>query len=250
MLIVDDDGTRARTCESLLERVSMWSDAGWWIYPTSASIGNVREAGQGALPSLRASFDRLALCGTRLAAPAAQLDPSDLVSAYDLVLCVDLGVLEEVRAMARASGGDEDAVLCMTDFLAFGGDRMACLDDGLQDLVAPHYSSVGTGALMELPAAYPSNRAEWEHFLAASALTSAGVVGFLKECIDDFFLRSYEVLLQAHFGTVERASTPWEEAEAVLRRHQVTGGLDPTVRRDMFEAHCVRVRTRAVQAEQ
>ena len=37
VLFVDDDGARARTCEALLERVAIWSDAGWWIYPHSAT---------------------------------------------------------------------------------------------------------------------------------------------------------------------------------------------------------------------
>jgi len=242
VLIVDDDSTRARTCESLLERVSIWADAGWWIWPSSASIGGVQEGSRSVLPSLRRSFDQLGLCRTRLEAASTQLAPSDLLGAYDVVLCIDMDVLGVVRTMARENGGDEAIVLSMTDFLAYGGDRMDCLDDDLRSLVALHYATVTSGSLIELPSAYPSNSGAWEQFLAASALTSAGLVGFLKDEIDNFFVCSFQELLNLHFPTAESCSIcTTQEAVALLRKHQVTGGLDPKMREAMFKAHCAQL---------
>ena len=96
VLFVDDDGARARTCEALLERVAMWSDAGWWLYPHAASTSVNVADGQAAPPSLLATASRVGLCPSRLSARAATLDPSDLLS-YDLIVCVDLTTLDQVR---------------------------------------------------------------------------------------------------------------------------------------------------------
>jgi hypothetical protein len=248
VLCVDDDGIRGRTCEAMLERVSIWADAGWWIFPSSASIGPSVDEGSttaAQLPSLQRSFSEWNLCKSRLAATSTKLDPSDVVSgAYDLILCVDSHVLDSVRAMVRANGGDECSVMAMADFTAYACDRMANLDDELRSLVAPHYAQAGGGGLVELPDAAPSDRNGWERFLAASALTSGGVVGFLKDGIDDFFVRSYERLLQVHWPTVESVrAARWEDAEVLIRRYEVTGGLDPRIRQEMFEAHCDRLQS-------
>ena len=39
VLFVDDDASRARTCEALLERVAGWADAGWWLPPPGPEPG-------------------------------------------------------------------------------------------------------------------------------------------------------------------------------------------------------------------
>ena len=96
VLFVDDDGSRARACEAILERIAEWADAGWWIYPHSASIGIVAD-GDAAPPSLRQTADRFSLSRARMEAGAARLDRSDLDS-YDLIVCVDLSVQEQARA--------------------------------------------------------------------------------------------------------------------------------------------------------
>ena len=116
------------------------------------------------------------------------------------------------------------------------------LDDDLRSLIAPQYVSSGGGPMVELPDAHPADDVAWQQFLAASAMTSAGIVGFLKDAIDDFFIRSYQNILQTHYPTAELAcATPWAEAEVLIRRYEVTGGLDPRVRREMFEQHCLRL---------
>lgn len=232
VLIVDDDGFRARTCEALLERVALWSDAGWWIYPHSASVGSVRDGSRVSLPSLRRSFERLDLCLSRLEAATSRLGEEDLDS-HDLILCVDLDVLETVRKMARASGSNVDAVLCISDFLAYGGDRMANLDEGLQDVVAPHYASAVGGA--QLPGASPSG-GEWGTFIASAALASAGLVGYLKDGIDDFFEKA-SAREAGGEGSVRVAPTargsprPTVPSSSLLGRASRSSSLSTTARR-------------------
>lgn len=99
VLFVDDDGARARTCEALLERVAIWSDAGWWIYPHSVTTsGNGVPDGSSPLPSLSRTARDLGLCPARLGARAATLEAADLL-AYDLIVAVDFTVLEQVRGL-------------------------------------------------------------------------------------------------------------------------------------------------------
>ena len=250
VLFVDDDGARARTCEALLELVAMWADAGWWLYPHAASTSSNVADGQQSPPSLLRTAERLGLCTGRLSARAATLAPSDLL-AYDLIVCVDLPVLEQVRTLAQAApggGGSEAPLLCLTDFLTSGqgerfgldGDRMAPLDDELRALLAPHYAKVN--GLIELPSAYPSDEAAWEEVLAASAMCCAALTEFLKERFDAYFEDAYKALLRVHFVTAAHAEgVTWAEAEEALRRHQVSGGLTIERRRELFEAHLARL---------
>ena len=92
---------RARTCEALLERVAIWSDAGWWIYPHSATTsGSGVPDGSSPLPSLSRTARDLGLCPARLGARAATLEAADLL-AYDLIVAVDFTVLEQVRELVR-----------------------------------------------------------------------------------------------------------------------------------------------------
>ena len=73
---------------------------------------------------------------------------------------------------------------------------------------------------------------------AQAALSSAGLTLFLKEAIDSWFVESFKELLEAIYPTRARISgVRWEEAEVVLRRHVVTGGLDGRERRRLWEEH-------------
>ena len=279
VLFVDDDGARARTCEAVLERVAMWADAGWWIYPHAASTANNVADGDGALPSLLETGRSLGLCTTRLNAPAATIGASDLLD-YDLICCVDLPTMEAVQALARevdgrcvpavadvplvsdeagsggqaGSGGssdvDEDTVearvVCLTDFLAYRSerdaysDRIAALDDEMRSLVAPHYSWAAT--LSELPSAAPSDKEAWSKLLAVTALSCASLTSFLKERIDDWFVEAFIELLQSTYPTAALLEgVGWQDAEDVLRRHIVTGGLTIEERRRLFLEHRDRV---------
>lgn len=235
---MDDDGVRARMCEALLERIAAWSDAGWWIYPHSASVG----AGDGvaALPSLSREAERLSLTRSRLTSRTAQLSREDL-DAYDLVLAVDGASLEGARALLRPDEADaySTVLLPACDFLCGyrAADRFEALDDELRDLVAPRFDAAS--ALIELPAdAHPTARPdEWQLFLAGSVLVCASLVSLVKETIDEGFTDAFRALLRTHYCREEHCGVPWEQAEAELRRHVITGALDPRVRRSLFDEH-------------
>ena len=118
---------------------------------------------------------------------------------------------------------------------------MDALDDEMRALLAPHFKAVSS--LLELPSAYPNQDEEWEQLLAAGALACAGLTAFLKDRFEAYFDDSFDELLCTHYRTTALAeAVSWEEAEETLRRHQVTGGLTPQRRRQLFEAHRDRLR--------
>ena len=153
-------------------------------------------------------------------------------------------------------------VLCLSDFLAFSsaqrdsqqlaalghseddtyGDRMECLDEDLRSLVAKHYATAAT--LTELPSAAPSDAAAWEPVLAAATLSCAGLTCCLKELIDVWFVDAFNGLLTTYYPSAQRLEgVTWAEADALLRRYQVTGALDPLVRERLFIEHSTAMRS-------
>ena len=251
VLIVDDDGLRARTAESLLERVAIWADAGWWIYPHACSLGNPTFD----KASLRNACAPLDLPANRLLAPLSSFDVSDVTDGgYDLILCVDTDVQQRVRALVRQEAGDDDdidaTVLSLCDFLAIGGDRIDALDDELRSLVARQSVAAGgaVGSLVELPRAYPSHSQDWARLVAASALCSAGLVTFLKAEFDDFFVGAFNELLEVWYRRPEDVGVGFAECEEAMRRYIVTGGLTLEQRQELFEAHRERLRERFAEA--
>mmetsp|Transcript_15229 Transcript_15229/g.32544 ORF Transcript_15229/g.32544 Transcript_15229/m.32544 type:complete len:313 (+) Transcript_15229:22-960(+) len=239
VLFVDDDGIRARVCESLLERIATWADAGWWIYPHSASLGE--GSGVATLPSLVRLAERFGLTRSRLTDCTAKLTREDLDS-YDLVLAVDSSSLDQARQLLTPEEADaySSVLLPACDFLSNfrTTERMDALDDELRSLVANRFQEASN--LLELPAEtnpteFPE---EWELNLAGSALVCASLVSFSKETIDEGFVLSFQHLLGVHFYVPEEhCGITWEEAEEQLRRHIVTGALDPCERRRLFEEH-------------
>ena len=90
VLFVDDDGVRARVCEALLERVAEWADAGWWVYPNSATIcANVMDGD--APPPSRMSVPVLSSTCIKLRPPRSQggvqRRPSNFLRVRDGSLC-------------------------------------------------------------------------------------------------------------------------------------------------------------------
>ena len=143
---------------------------------------------------------------------------------------------------SQQGGGDDEAEVArlrrenaaLKKRLGRDGDRMEALDEEMRGLLAPHYRAAA--AMLELPSAYPSQADEWDELLAASALCCAGLVGFLKERFDDFFVAAFNELLAVHYPNAERVrGVGWEEAERALRRQQVSGGLTLEKRRQLFE---------------
>jgi len=241
VLFVDDDGVRARVCEAMLERVAEWADAGWWIYPNSASIGTVKD-GDAPPPSLQRTLS-FELAANRLNAPAAVLQESDVSGGYDVIVCTDLAVLEQVRALTRESGGDDAVVLSVCDFLATGSDRLDALDEELRGLVAPEYGRLTS--LYELPDALPSgDLAEWRHLLAASALCCASITCYMKGAFDEYGFDAFDKLLAAHYYKAEHLVVDFEACETAMRRHIVSGMLTLSQRQQRFEEHQARLRER------
>ena len=182
----------------------------------------------------------------------------------------DIGAGREVGQIGEIDELIEEIssrVLCLSDFLAFSssqrdsqqlaalghseddryGDRMECLDEDLRSLVARHYAAAAT--LTELPSAAPSDAAAWEPVLAAATLCCAGLTCCLKELIDVWFVDAFNGLLNTYYPSAQRLdSVTWAEADAVLRRYQVTGALDPLVRERLFTEHCDEVRGRVAAA--
>ena len=69
-------------------------------------------------------------------------------------------------------------------------------------------------------------------------LSCAGLTNFLKEAIDDWFVQAFDELLRATFPSAERLEgVTWQQAEELLRRHVVTGGLTIEERRRLFLEH-------------
>mmetsp|Transcript_28589 Transcript_28589/g.67012 ORF Transcript_28589/g.67012 Transcript_28589/m.67012 type:complete len:121 (-) Transcript_28589:49-411(-) len=113
----------------------------------------------------------------------------------------------------------------------------------MRELLAPHYAQVLS--LTELPSAAPSDTAEWQRMLAAAALSCAGLTLFLKERIDVWFVDAYKELLRALFPDAARLEgVSWAEADELLRRHQLTGGLTPQERERLWSEWCTTVRGR------
>merc|ERR1719161_367816 len=113
---------------------------------------------------------------------------------------------------------------------------MDALDDEMCGFVTPHFFNVIRW--LELPDSTPSQPRAWDKLLAGSALSCAGLVGYLKERFDEYFVKACDFLLAENYPTLESAAAvTFEEADAVLRRHQVTGGLSPEQRKRQFEAH-------------
>ena len=119
---------------------------------------------------------------------------------------------------------------------------MECLDEDLRSLVAKHYATAAT--LTELPSAAPSDAAAWEPVLAAATLSCAGLTCCLKELIDVWFVDAFNGLLTTYYPSAQRLEgVTWAEADALLRRYQVTGALDPLVRERLLIEHSTAMRS-------
>jgi len=249
VLIVDDDALRARTCEAMLEKVALWADAGWWIYPHSTSLGSpVYDLDDRTrLSEICAPFKLSKQC---LSSATSEFDVNDVLDGtYDLVVCVDVEVQEKVRSLVKQAVANDPAaepdatVLSLCDFLAIGGNRLDTLDEELSDLVASQYFK-GLPGLMELPRAYTSQKEEWSRILAACALSCAGMTTYLKDLFDNYVVTAFNDLLEAHYRRAEHLNVSWDECERAMRRHIVTGGLTIQQRQELFEAHQTKLRTR------
>ena len=73
-------------------------------------------------------------------------------------------------------------------------------------------------------------------------MCSASLVRYLMGTFDAAFVEKFNELLRAHFYDARHVGVQWREADEVLRRHVVTGALDPRERERLFEAHMAQLR--------
>ena len=288
ILIVDDDNSRGRVAEGLLERVAAYTDAGWWLYPFSVTT---LEGANGQPPpqSVVDCCEELQLCQTRANAPGARLCRADLDS-YDLIVALDDDVRTRIMQSLRdeAPADYDMRVRLLSDFLNYetsteyeaaaarrevsGRSRDDTLDPALADRLYPFaqlFSELPPGgAPLDCMAALPSpgeaslsfdqasgaailaGGASWRRAEAAMIAGCSGLVLFLKDTIDDGFDAAYDRLLAECFCRREHVDVTWAHAETIIRRHSFTGALDPVERERRFTVHMGKLVERLAQDEQ
>jgi len=242
VLFVDDDNARARMAECCADALAHWADAGWWVYPHSCSLTE----DQAALienPRQEAILTSLGFDGTRVTAAGAALAKEDL-DAYDLVICADAAVRDAVLAL----GGDESyetSVRLLADFSTVADARSRALFDGLDDALAERARSRQDGGEIVVEGADAQrDRDGFDALLESTLVLTAALVVFLKDSFDASFVDSFNSLLRTHFYDERHVDARWADAESALRRHIVTGALDPRERERLFDAHMAGLRQR------
>ena len=242
VLFVDDDNARARMAECCADALAHWADAGWWIYPHACSL---RTEDQALIenPRQEAILTSLGFDGARVTAAGAALAKEDL-DAYDLIVCVDAAVRDAVLAL----GGDESyetSVRLLEDFATVADARSRALFDGLDvALAARARKRQDGGELVVEGADAQSDRDGFDALLESTLVLTAALVVFLKDSFDASFVDSFNGLLRTHFYDERHVDARWAEAEPALRRHIVTGALDPRERERLFDAHMTGLRRR------
>ena len=242
VLFVDDDNARARMAECCADATAHWADAGWWIYPHSCSL--TEDQALVEHPRQEAILTSLGFDGARVTAAGAALAKEDL-DAYDLIICADAAVRDAVLAL----GGDESyetSVRLLTDFATVADKRSRALFDGLDDamLAARARSRQDGGELVVEGADAQRDRDCFDALLESTLVLTAALVVFLKDSFDASFTEGFNGLLRTHFYDERHVDALWAEAEPALRRHIVTGALDPLERERLFDAHMTGLRRR------
>jgi hypothetical protein len=241
VLFVDDDNTRGRMAECCADALAHWADAGWWIYPHSCCL--TEDQALRSDPRQEAILTSLGFDGTRVTAAGAALAKEDL-DAYDLVICADAAVRDAVLAL----GDDESyetSVRLLKDFATVADARSRALFDGLDvALAARARKRQDGGAIVFAGADAQSDRDGFDALLESTLVLTAALVVFLKDSFDASFTESFNSLLRTHFYDERHVDARWAEAEPALRRHIVTGALDPRERERLFDAHMVGLRQR------
>ena len=242
VLFVDDDNQRARIAECLTEQLAAWGDAGWWIYPHAATINaTALEAGVDA--RLAAVLTSCGFDAARANADGAALDASDL-SAYDLIVCADGATRAAVLELAEDEAC-EQSVRELGDFATVAADDSRVLLLGLDDeaLGARSRERLARDEVSRYAAADAGrDREAFDALLETTAVCSASRVRYLMGTFDAAFVEKFNELLRAHFYDARHVGVEWREADEVLRRHVVTGALDPRERERLFEAHMAQLR--------
>ena len=266
ILFVDDDNSRARVSESIFERVSIHADAGFWLYPHSATVTVNSSKALRNVPSEAVDVcAALDLCPARSSAPGAKLCRSDL-DAYDLIICLDDNVATTVLKGLLESADEADfyrpKCRTLSEFLApdatESGAMEATLDTFMKNRILglPSYdgstATLGSDVFLAKPcveearllwnadttAAVP-NRAvgSWPAAEAAHIMAAAGLTHFCKAAIDASFSDAFSALLETAFRRREDVDISQADAETRIRRNQISGFFSYEERMRRFEAH-------------
>ena len=240
VLFVDDDNARGRMAECCADALAHWADAGWWIYPHSCSL--TEDQALRSDPRQEAILTSLGFDGARVTAAGAALAKEDL-DAYDLVVCADAAVRDAVLALGDESY--ETSVRLLADFATVADARSRALFDGLDVALAERARSRQDGGELVVEGAdAQSDRDSFDALLESTLVLTAALVVFLKDSFDASFTESFNSLLRTHFYDERHVDARWADAESALRRHIVTGALDPRERERLFDAHMTGLRRR------
>ena len=265
VLIVDESGGQARLAAAILESIADAANAGRFVRPTCASLAPARgSAGIDMKRDLMATGERLGLDVSAFEQPAASLRPRDMRAGggFDLVLCTDLEVLEQVRRSGTEGKAAEMlSAFCLADFLLSTADAdgttdvasitpdAARLPQSLRSLLdgASAQAADQGGAVAcrcDLPRASPAMEAAWDEFLVAATMCAVGFTAHLRHAIGAHAHEAYVRDLQTRFSVVD-SLLPWPQAELHLARGSLSGGLSEAERRQAYEAHAAALRLSA-----
>jgi len=273
ILFVDDDNSRARVAESIFERVSIHADAGFWLYPHSATVTANSSKALRNVPSEAVNVcAALNLCPSRSSAPGAVLCRSDL-DAYDLIICLDDNVANLVLKGLLESADEAEfyrpKCRTLSEFLAPDaterGTTEATLDTFMRNRILglPSHedlsATLGSDVFLAKPcveearllwnadvtAAVP-NRAvgSWPAAEAAHIMAAAGLTHFCKAAIDASFSDAFRALLETAFCRRDDVEISQADAETRIRRNQISGFFSYEERMRRFEEHRLTLKDR------
>ena len=237
---MDDGGARAMACEDLLCCRAKEVEVARWVYPHCASLSESATSEEQQAAGARGANGALL---TGLEETEGHFGPFDpdrlrLHGPYDLVVCTDLQVVEEVKKLAPEESA---TVLCIADFLALCTTSPAASIKTLQPLVAPDQASLAT--LVELPRVTRDADGDeaWAHYLEAVTLCVAGLTYCLKEAINTAAHEHFVTTLKGCKKSTELAD-PSEELTAALRNHARAGVLGTEQSAQLIEERLAKLR--------
>ncbi|KAG5190789.1 hypothetical protein JKP88DRAFT_297941 [Tribonema minus] len=176
VMFVDDDGNTARLLEGLTEKIAIWWDSGWWVYPFSSSVGRVRDGS--------AADQRVMRVAQKL-----RLDKGDLDS-YDIIVAVDGPTRKQALRLLKGSMTEsefafyEGKIRVLSDFIDYP-DAFDKLEPDLKAFAAAHKDALV--GLSDIPHAYITRKEEYTQMVAALVLGAAGVVRFIVDMFEEYY---------------------------------------------------------------
>lgn len=257
ILFVDDDNERGRIAEGLFERISVFNDLGFWLYPWSATVSSgtkisLRTPSVGSLAVCQA----LSLCPESSRRPGALLNDADF-DYYDMIVCLD----DDVRAAIFRTLSPEKQdfydrrIVLLSDFIGVydSEDPLVLLNMLQPDLTGRCAGLMlsgemwsdsmrakptkGVGLILSPDGMVVPSDDPWPTAQAAMILATAGLTKFCRTTIDESFSTAFDCLLETYFYREEDLLLSIREADEVIRRNTISGFFSLEERQRRFEAH-------------